>query len=389
MKRIYLDHASSMPVDPRVVTFATPYLGEQHGNPSSLHSVGLEAKQAVEDARGKVAALINAENDNTIIFTGGATEANNLAVRGTALRNINTGKVVVASAIEHMSVLNPMKDLQKNGFTFTMIPVDTTGLLDLKKLESTLSKNTTVTSVMYANNEIGTIEPIREISTIVHEKGLYLHVDTTAAAGRIPVDVQKDGIDLLTLSSNDLYGPQGAGALYVKPGVKLQAVLFGGGQERGFRSGTENVFAIAGMGEAARIAKAEMQQESERLIPIRDKLIVELLTIDQSFLTGHPTKRLPHHVSVRFSHIEGESILLNMDMYNIQVSTGSACSSKTLEPSHVLLAIGLKHEEAHGSMVCTLGRSTIMEDVPVVRKAAGETVERLRKLSPLSNEWRK
>jgi len=378
-----------MPVDPRVVAFATLYLGEKQGNPSSLHSVGLEAKQAVEDARGKVAALIHAENESTIIFTGGATEANNLAVRGTALRNVNAGKAVVASAIEHMSVLNPMKDLQKNGFTFTMIPVDTSGIIDLKKLESTLNKNTTVTSVMYANNEIGTIEPIREISRIVHDKGLYLHVDATAAAGRIPLDVQKDGIDLLTLSSNDLYGPQGAGALYVKPGVKIQAVLFGGGQERGFRSGTENVFAIAGMGEAAQIAKAEMQQESERLIPIRDRLISELLTIEQSYLTGHPTKRLPHHVSVRFSHIEGESILLNMDMYNIQVSTGSACSSKTLEPSHVLLAIGLKHEEAHGSMVCTLGRSTTMEDVPVVRKAAGDTVERLRKLSPLSNEWRK
>jgi len=389
MKRIYLDHASSMPVDPRVVAFATPYLGEKQGNPSSLHSVGLEAKQAVEDARGKVATLINAENDNTIIFTGGATEANNLAVRGTAQRNINAGKSVVASAIEHMSVLNPMKDLQKNGFTFTMIPVDTTGIIDLKKLESTLTKNTTVTSVMYANNEIGTIEPIPEISRIVHDKGMYLHVDATAAAGRIPIDVQKDGIDLLTLSSNDLYGPQGGGALYIKPGVKLQAVLFGGGQERGFRSGTENVFAIAGMGEAARIAKEEMQKESERLLPIRDRLISELLTIEQSYLTGHPTKRLPHHVSVRFSSIEGESILLNMDMYNIQVSTGSACSSKTLEPSHVLLAIGLKHEEAHGSMVCTLGRSTTMEDVPVVRKAAGETVERLRKLSPLSNEWRK
>jgi cysteine desulfurase len=378
-----------MPVDPRVVAFATPYLGEKQGNPSSLHSVGLEAKQAVEDARGKVATLINAENDNTIIFTGGATEANNLAVRGTAQRNINAGKSVVASAIEHMSVLNPMKDLQKNGFTFTMIPVDTTGIIDLKKLESTLTKNTTVTSVMYANNEIGTIEPIPEISRIVHDKGMYLHVDATAAAGRIPIDVQKDGIDLLTLSSNDLYGPQGGGALYIKPGVKLQAVLFGGGQERGFRSGTENVFAIAGMGEAARIAKEEMQKESERLLPIRDRLISELLTIEQSYLTGHPTKRLPHHVSVRFSSIEGESILLNMDMYNIQVSTGSACSSKTLEPSHVLLAIGLKHEEAHGSMVCTLGRSTTMEDVPVVRKAAGETVERLRKLSPLSNEWRK
>jgi cysteine desulfurase len=389
MKRIYLDHASSMPVDPRVVAFATPYLGEKQGNPSSLHSVGLEAKRAVEAARSKIAALINAESESTIIFTGGATEANNLAIRGTALRNVNAGKAVVASAIEHMSVLNPMKDLQKNGFTFTIIPVDSMGLLDLKKLENSLNKNTTVTSVMYANNEIGTIEPIREISTLVHDKGLYFHVDATAAAGCIPIDVQKDGIDLLTVSSNDLYGPQGAGALYVKPGVKIQAVLFGGGQERGFRSGTENVFAIAGMGEAARIAKAEMQRESERLVPIRNRLISELLTIEHSYLTGHPTKRLPHHVSVRFSSIEGESILLNMDMYNIQVSTGSACSSKTLEASHVLLAIGLKHEEAHGSMVCTLGRSTTMEDVPLVRKAAGETVERLRKLSPLSNEWRK
>jgi cysteine desulfurase len=389
MKRIYLDHASSMPVDPRVIEFATPYLNTSHGNPSSLHTVGLEAKQAIEDARGKVAALIHAENENTILFTSGATEANNLAVRGTALRNITQGKSVVASAIEHMSVLNPMKDLQKNGFTLNLIPVDNTGLVDLKKLDSTLTKNTVVTSMMYANNEIGTIEPIREISKIVHEKGVFLHVDATAAAGRIPIDVQKDGIDLLTLSSNDLYGPQGAGALYVKSGVKIQPVLFGGGQERGFRSGTENVFAIAGMGEAARIAQDEMQKESARLLTIRDKLISELLTIEQSFLTGHRTARLPHHVSVRFSHIEGESILLNMDMYNIQVSTGSACSSKTLEASHVLLAIGLKHEEAHGSMVLTMGHSTTMEDVSVVRKAAGETVERLRKLSPLSQEWRK
>jgi cysteine desulfurase len=389
MKRIYLDHASSMPVDPRVIAFATPYLSEKHGNPSSLHSVGLEAKQAIETARGKVTALINAENESTIIFTGGATEANNLAVRGTALRNITQGKSLIASAIEHMSVLNPMKDLQKNGFTFTILPVDTTGLVDVQKLENIVNKNTTVTSIMYANNEIGTIEPIREISKIVHEKGVYLHVDATAAAGRIPIDVQKDGIDLLTLSSNDLSGPQGAGALYVKPGIRIQSVLFGGGQERGFRSGTENVFAIAGMGEAARIAKEEMQRESQRLIPIRDTLITELLTIEQSYLTGHRTLRLPHHVSVRFSFIEGESILLNMDMQNIQVSTGSACSSRTLEPSHVLLAIGLKHEEAHGSMVCTMGRSTKMEDVAVVRKAAGETVERLRKLSPLSQEWRK
>jgi cysteine desulfurase len=242
---------------------------------------------------------------------------------------------------------------------------------------------------MYANNEIGTIEPIQEISKRVHEKAMYLHVDAVAAAGRVPIDVQKDGIDLLTLSSNDLYGPPGAGALYIKPGVKLQSVLLGGGQERGLRSGTENVFAIVGMGEAARIAQQEMQQESRRLLPIRDRLIKEILTIDQSYLTGHPTSRLPHHASFRFSYIEGESILLNMDMYDVQVSTGSACSSKTLEPSHVLLAIGLKHEEAHGSMVLTLGRSTTMDDVQIVSKATKETVQRLRKLSPMSQEWRK
>jgi cysteine desulfurase len=218
---------------------------------------------------------------------------------------------------------------------------------------------------------------------------MYLHVDAVAAAGRIPIDVQKDGIDLLTLSSNDLYGPQGAGALYVKPGVKIQSVLLGGGQERGLRSGTENVFSIVGMGEAARIAQQEMKQESSRLLPIRDRIIKEILKIDQSYLTGHPLQRLPHHASFRFSYIEGESILLNMDMYDIQVSTGSACSSKTLEPSHVLLAIGLKHEEAHGSMVLTLGRSTSMDDVELVSKATNETVQRLRKLSPMSQEWRK
>ena len=388
MTRIYLDHASSMPIDLRVYEFAKPFLTSSHGNPSTLHSVGLEARRAVEESRSKIAQLIHAENENTILFTSGATEANNLAVKGTALRNISQGKTVVASAIEHMSVLNPMKDLQKNGYTFTTVPVDASGIVDLKKLESNLTKQTILTSIMYANNEIGTIQPIQEISTLVHKKGLYLHVDAVAAAGRIPIDVQKDGIDLLTLSSNDLYGPPGAGALYVKPGVKLQSIMLGGGQERGLRSGTENVFAIAGMGEAARIAHHEMQQESTRLIPIRDRLIKEILTIDQSYLTGHPTHRLPHHASFRFSYIEGESILLNMDMYDIQVSTGSACSSKTLEPSHVLLAIGLKHEEAHGSMVLTLGRSTTMEDVPIVSKATNETVQRLRKLSPMSQEWR-
>jgi cysteine desulfurase len=386
MQRIYLDCVSSKPIDQRVLEFLKQYLENNYGNPSSLHSVGLEAKRALEEARAKVAELINGESEKTIIFTSSATEANNLAIKGVALRNIGKGKEVAASAIEHMSVLNPMKELQKNGFTLNLMPVDSNGIVDLKKLDEVITKSTTVTSIMYANNEIGTIEPIREISKIVHEKGLYLHVDATAAAGFIQIDVQADGIDLLTLSSNDLYGPQGAGALYIKPGIKLQPLLLGGGQERGFRSGTENIFAIAGMGEAARIARLKMTKEGNRLKKMRDRIIQEIVKIEGSHLTGHPTQRLPYHASFRFDHIEGESILLNMDMYNIQVSTGSACSSKTLEPSHVLLAIGLTHEQAHGSMVLTIGRSNKMEEIPAIVKAVKETVERLRNLSPLSKK---
>ncbi|MDH7506596.1 MAG: cysteine desulfurase family protein [Candidatus Thermoplasmatota archaeon] len=383
MVKIYLDHASAMPVDPKVFEYSKVYLMEKFCNPSSLYNDGVEAKTAVEEAREKIAKLINAEDPKTIIFTSGATESNNLAIKGVAMRNVGIGKQVLSSAIEHISVINCMKDLQKNGFVFNTIPVDCFGIVDLKKLESMITKNTTITSVMYANNEIGTIEPIKEISEIVHQKGNYLHVDAVAAAGRIPIDVQKDGIDLLTLSSNDLYGPRGAGALYVKPGVKIQSVLLGGGQERGLRSGTENVFSIVGMGEAAKIAMKEMKNESNRLLKIRDKLISEITKIKQAYLTGHPEKRLPHHASFRFSFIEGESILLNMDMYGIQVATGSACSHKTLEPSHVLLAIGLKHEEAHGSMVLTLGKSNNIKQVPIIVKAVKETVNRLRALSPL------
>jgi cysteine desulfurase len=383
MRQIYLDHASAMPIDPRVLEFAKRYVKSDFGNPSSLHSAGLTAKSAIEDARQRVAELINAEDETCIIFTSGATESNNLAIKGAALRNIRKGKKVAASAIEHISVLNPAKELQKSGFGLTLIPVDQAGIVDIERLADILTSDTTVTSIMYANNEIGTIEPIKEIGEIVHEEGLYLHVDATAAAGRIPVDVQNDGIDMLTLSSNDMYGPQGGGALYIKPGVKLQSILPGGGQERGLRSGTENLFAIAGMGEAARIAKDEMGQESERLKGIRDKLIDEISKIEESHLTGHPTQRLPNHASFRFSRIEGESILLNMDMYNIQVATGSACTSRTLEPSHVLLAVGLKHEEAHGSMVMTLGRSNNAGEIPIITKAVKETVQRLRKLTPL------
>ncbi len=381
---IYLDHQSAYPVDPRVVEFASRYLSMDFGNPSALHSRGLAARSAIEEARAHVSELIGAEGPETIIFTGGATEANNLAIRGTAIRNSGKGKRLLASSIEHISVLNPLKDLKKAGYDLELLAVDGSGIVDLAMLEEKLAKDTVLTSVMYANSEIGTVQPIAEVSEIVHKRGQFLHVDGTAAVGKIPVNVQKDGIDLLSISSNDIYGPQGAGALYVKPGVRIQPVLYGGGQERGLRPATENLFALAGFGEAARLAAREWEEEKSRIEPIRDSLIKEILKIEESYLTGHPKKRLPNHASFRFSRIEGESILLTMDaMFNIQVSTGSACSSRTLEPSHVLLAIGLKHEEAHGSMIMTLGRQSSADQIPAIANAAKRTVERLRALSPL------
>jgi cysteine desulfurase len=381
---VYLDHASSVPVDPRVLAFARRYLEEEFGNPSSLYDRGLSTRRAVEAARGEVAALVNAGDPRSIVFTGSATESNNLAIRGMALRNRREGKKILVSAIEHISVMNPAKDLQKQGFELDFIPVDRYGTVDLAALEAGLTPETILVSVNYANDEIGTVEPIREVSRVVHEGGAYLHVNATAAAGRIPIDLQEDGIDLLTLSGNDLGGPRGAAALYIRPGVKVQSVMPGGGQERGLRSGTENVFAIAGMGEAARLAAREMADEMGREQAIRDRLIREVLEIGEAALTGHPTERLPHHASFRFSRIEGESILLNLDtFFDIQVATGSACTSRTLEPSHVLLAIGLTHEQAHGSVVMTLGRSNTAADVRYVADAMRETVGRLRGISPL------
>jgi cysteine desulfurase len=384
METVYLDHTSAMPVDERVIAFAQKYLGEMYGNPSSLHTKGLMAKRALEEAREKVASLINAESPGTIIFTGSATESNNLAIRGTALRNKKSGTKVVSGAIEHISVLNPLKELQKQGYTYEVVPVNTDGFVDTEVLAKTVTEDTVVTSVNYANDEIGTIERISEISRIVHEKGQYFHVNATAAAGRIPVDVQEDKIDLLTLSSNDMYGPRGAAALYIRKGVKLQTLLPGGGQEKGLRSATENIFAIAGMGEAAAIAGREMASEGKRLKKIADEYRRKILTIEDSHLTGPQAGRLPGHLSFRFGRIEGESILLNLDTaFGIQVTTGSACSSRTLEPSHVLIAIGLKHEEAHGSMIMMPGRSNKMEEVPYVVDAVRKTVERLRMITAM------
>ena len=372
-------------MEPRVMEAMLPYMKSSYGNPSSLHVFGQEAKRAVEEARANIAGLINAEKKESIIFTSGATESNNLAIKGVVNRNKDRGTRILTSSVEHMSVVNPCKFLTTKGFEVVFLPVDKYGFLDLESLQKELTDKTILVSIVYANNEIGTIEPIKEIGRIVHAKNTYLHVDATAACGQIPIDVKNEGIDLLTISSNDMYGPRGVGALYVKEGVRLEPLFHGGGQERGLRSGTENVAGIVGFGKAAEIAKSEMKAESVRLTKLRDRFIDGLLKpIPYSFLNGHPTARLPDNVSVRYSFIEGESMLLSLDMMGVYASSGSACTAKTLEPSHVLLAIGLKHEEAHGSLMFTLGRHNTEEEVDYAASLMPDIVKRLRNMSPLT-----
>jgi len=380
-----MDHAAGMPIDQRVLEAMLPTFTRNYGNPSSVHSFGSEAQKAINEARSKVAELIRAEKGEDVVFTSGGTESNNVAIRGVAYRNRDKGNHLIASSIEHMSVINTCKDLSKQGFNVTYLPVDEYGVVDVQALGEEITDKTILVSVMYANGEIGTIEPIREIGEIVRDKGSCFHVDAVAAAGQIPIDVREEGIDLLSLSSNDMYGPRGVGALYVKAGTRLQPIIHGGGQERGLRSGTENLPGIVGMGKAAELAKAEMKSEAERLKRMRDGFIKGVLdSVPESFLNGHPTKRLPNNVSVRFNYVEGESIILSLDMEGVACSSGSACTSKTLEPSHVLLATGLKHEEAHGSLLFTLGRQNTAEDVEYVLGLLPGIVRRLRKMSPLT-----
>ena len=384
VKRIYLDHGASMPIDERVLEAMNQYMMNDYGNPSSLHTEGRAVKKLVGEARMTIAKLVGADDPQSIIFTASATEANNIAIKGVANRNKGKGNHVITSAIEHMSVVNPIKDLSKDGFDVSVVPVSPEGLVDPEKIKEEITDKTILISIMYANGEIGTIEPIREIGAIAKDSGIYFHSDCVAAEGRIPIDVEKDNLDMASLSSNDLYGPRGVGALYIRKGVKIQPIMYGGGQERGLRSGTENVYSLAGMGKAAEIAMEEMEGESARLVKLRDKLIDGVLDgIEETYLTGHRTFRLPHHASFRFSYIEGESIILNLDMEGISASTGSACSSKTLEPSHVLIALGLKHEEAHGSLVLTLGHANNEDDVDYALDVIPNTVERLREMSPL------
>jgi len=385
MRRVYMDYAAAMPTDPRVLEAMKPYFTEYYGNPSSSHSVGRDAKNAVEESRTKVARLVSAEKPEEIIFTSGGTESNNLALKGVAYRNRSKGNHIITTTIEHMSVLNTCKYLQKQGFEVTYVPVNNQGLVDVERLRKEIADKTILISVMYANAEIGTIQPIEKIGKIAHDNGVYFHVDAVAAAGKVPINVEKEHVDLLSVSSNDMYGPKGVGALYIKTGTRIEPVIQGGGQERGLRSGSENVPNIVGMGKAAEIAQNEMETEGKRLRSLRDRLIKGVLgSVERSYLNGHPTERLPNNANLRFSYVEGESLILSLDMLGVQVSSGSACTSKTLEPSHVLLAIGLAHEEAHGSLLFTLGRQNQEEDVAYVLEVLPGVVKRLRAMSPLT-----
>jgi cysteine desulfurase len=380
---VYLDYQSSKPLDPRVQEAMQPYFFERFGNPSSLHSEGDEATKVLEECRRTIAGFINAEPDE-VIFTSGATESNNLALIGYASRNKDKGNHVIISEVEHISVHNLAKYLEKSGFKVSRLPVDQYGRVTVQKLASRITPETILISIGYASNEIGTIQPIKEIGQVAREKGIAFHSDAVAAEGLIPLDVQRDNIDLLTLSSNDVYGPQGLGVLYVRKGMRLNPLIIGGGQERGLRSGTENMAGIVGMSTAVEIMQQEMQAEVKRFAQYRDTLIKHILErIPKSHLNGHPTDRLANNAHFRFEAIEGESLLLSLKDAGVSAATGSACSSKTLEPSHTLISTGLLHEEAHGSLEFTFGRFNKGEDVDRVIEVLPPIVERLRKLSPL------
>jgi len=381
MKRIYLDYAATTPVDKRVVKEMEPYFSEKYGNTMSLHSFGQEAKLALENSRAVLADLINAQ-PNEIVFTGSATESNNLALKGVVFANKKKGNHIIISSIEHACIMESAKWLAKNGFEITKLPVDKYGLVNPEDVRKAITSKTILVSVIHASNEIGTIEPIAEIGKICREKGVYFHTDAVQSFGKIPIDVKKMNIDLLTASSHKMYGPKGAALLYTRDGVNIEPILHGGGQENGVRSSTVNIPAIVGFARASEICTAEMKKEGKRLSGLRDKLIKGILKIDGTRLNGHPKERLPNNINASFSYIEGEGLIVHLDLYGIACSTGSACSSIKLEPSYVLLATGLKPEYAHGSLRVSLGRQTTEKDINYLLKVLPDIIKQLRRISP-------
>jgi len=382
-KRIYMDHAATTRVDPAVVDAMLPYFTQHFGNASSLHSFGRDAYNAMETARSNVAKLIGAEKDE-VIFTAGGTESDNMAVKGIAFRNRSKGKHIITSKIEHPAIMETCSYLETVGFRVTYLPVDSSGLTDLSELEKAVTKDTILITIQHANNEIGTIQNIEAIGKITEEKNVHFHTDAVQSVGKIPVDVKKTHVDLLSMASHKFHGPKGVGALYIRKGVVLDPLVHGGGQEKGLRSSTENIPGIVGMGKAAEIAGNQLVPDGQRVSAMRDKIICKVLEdIPLSYLNGHPTQRLPNNASFRFDSVEGESLVLSLDNKGIAASTGSACSSKKLKPSHVLLAIGLNEVQAHGSLRLTLGRNNTDEEVGYVIEVLPEVVSKMRAISPL------
>lgn len=384
MKKIYLDHSSTTYVREEVFEEMKPYFTEKFGNPSSFHSFGLEAKEALENSREKIAGIINCSSDE-IVFTSGGTESCNLAVFGVAraVKKSLDKNHIITSKIEHHAILDACRHLEKEGFKVTYLDVDSDGLINMKKLENAITEKTCLISIIYANNEVGVIQDIKAISYIAKRKKVYFHTDACQAGGLLDIDVNKLGVDLMTLNSSKIYGPKGVGLLYIKNGVEIEPILFGGGQEKGLRSGTENIPCIVGFAKALGLAQKEKSAEAKRLTKLRDKMIKMIFEkIPDARLNGHPTKRLPNNINLSFEGIEGESLLLHLDNKGICCSTGSACTSRVLEPSHVLTAMGVPEEISHSSIRFTLGRKTTEKDIGYVVKVLPEIVENLRKISP-------
>ena len=383
MKRIYLDYAATTPVHPDVLTAMTPYFTEFFGNASTIYYYGRESKKAVEGAREAFAKLIGADQSE-VIFTSGGTESDNHAIKGAVYANKAKGNHIITCKIEHHAVLEPCHYLEKEGFKVTYLPVDTDGLISVEELKKAITDKTILISIMAANNEIGVLQPVAEIGKIAREKKILFHTDAVQMAGSLPIDVEKMNIDLLSVSAHKLYGPKGIGGLFIRKGVKIVPIMHGGEQEKRRRAGTENVPGIVGFGKACEIALSNMEKESKRISGLRDKLVAGLLKkIPEVKLNGHPSKRLPNNVNISVKYIEGESMILNLDMEGVCASSGSACTSGSLEPSHVLMALGLSHELSHGSVRFTLGKSTTEAELNIVVEKFSEIVDRLRKLSPL------
>lgn len=383
MRKVYLDNAATTALSPRVLEAMLPYFTQYYGNPSSVHAFGREAKQGLDKARDQVAKALHCE-PSEVIFTGCGTESDNTVLLGVAQRYGDKGKHIITTNVEHHAILHTCEYLEKQGYSVTYLPVDQDGLVTAEQVAAAIRPDTILVSIMFANNEVGTIMPIQEIGAVCKEKGVLFHTDAVQAVGHIPVDVQAMHIDMLSLSAHKFHGPKGVGALYCRKGIRLPSYIMGGAQERGRRAGTENVAGIVGLGAAIQLATEQLEENRAKMTALRDRLMTGIQTrISEVKLNGHPTNRLPNNVNFSFKYIEGESILLMLDMNGIAASSGSACTSGSLDPSHVLLALGLPHEIAHGSVRLTLGDETTEEDIDYTIDVLEKTVARLRAMSPL------